>query len=101
MLVLLLSNLIVLPVAISFFYDDLNTRWVVFNSLSDVVFLTDLLINFRTGMQSGRVTANHVQLGHVWVWSWIMYFCGGVNMVLFVEKGSTWSRIVRLIIEIN
>ncbi|ESO06292.1 hypothetical protein HELRODRAFT_160455 [Helobdella robusta] len=50
MLVLLLGNLIILPVAICFFNDDLSTRWVVFNGVSDVMFLLDLLINFRTGI---------------------------------------------------
>ena len=52
MLVLLIANLIVLPVAISFFNDDLSAPWIVFNSLSDTVFLLDLIINFRTGKQS-------------------------------------------------
>lgn len=50
MLVLLIANLIILPVGISFFNDDLSTRWIVFNSVSDTVFLLDLIINFRTGM---------------------------------------------------
>src|SRR6218665_941321 len=49
MLVLLIANLIILPVAISFFNDDLSTHWVVFNGISDTVFLLDLIINFRTG----------------------------------------------------
>lgn len=49
MLVLLIANLIILPVAISFFNDDLSTHWIVFNGISDTVFLLDLVINFRTG----------------------------------------------------
>jgi hyperpolarization activated cyclic nucleotide-gated potassium channel 2 len=49
MLVLLIANLIILPVAISFFNEDLSTRWIVFNSVSDTIFLLDLIINFRTG----------------------------------------------------
>lgn len=49
MLVLLISNLVILPVIIAFFNDDLSTNWIVFNSISDVVFLLDLVINFRTG----------------------------------------------------
>jgi len=49
MLVLLIANVVVLPVAISFFNDDLSTHWIVFNSVSDTVFLVDLIINFRTG----------------------------------------------------
>ncbi len=53
MLILLIANLIILPVAISFFNDDLSTRWIVFNSISDTVFLLDLIINFRTGTCRG------------------------------------------------
>src|SRR6218665_84052 len=49
MLVLLIANLIILPIIIAFFNDDLSTHWIVFNSISDTVFLLDLIINFRTG----------------------------------------------------
>lgn len=49
MLLLLVANLIILPVAISFFNDDLSTRWIAFNCLSDTIFLIDLVVNFRTG----------------------------------------------------
>ncbi|XP_071168792.1 potassium/sodium hyperpolarization-activated cyclic nucleotide-gated channel 2-like isoform X4 [Mytilus edulis] len=50
MLVLLIANLIILPVAISFFNDDLSTHWIVFNCISDTVFFLDIVINFRTGV---------------------------------------------------
>lgn len=49
MLLLLVANLIILPVAISFFNDDLSTRWIAFNCLSDTIFLVDIVVNFRTG----------------------------------------------------
>jgi len=49
MLLVLVTNLIVLPVAISFFNDDLSIRWIVFNCLSDTIFLLDIVVNFRTG----------------------------------------------------
>lgn len=52
MLVLLIANLIILPVAISFFNDDLSTHWIVFNCMSDTVFFLDIVINFRTGQLS-------------------------------------------------
>jgi hypothetical protein len=55
MLLLLVANLIILPVAISFFNDDLSTRWVVFNCLSDTIFLIDIVVNFRTGKHSLKV----------------------------------------------
>ena len=49
MLILVMANMVILPVAISFFNDDLSTQWIVFNSICDTVFLMDLLVNFRTG----------------------------------------------------
>lgn len=49
MLFLLLANVIVLPVAIAFFNDDLSAYWIVFNCVSDTCFLLDVAINFRTG----------------------------------------------------
>jgi len=58
MLALLVANLIILPVTISFFNDDFSPRWVilffsprwvVFYVGSDAVLLLDVLINFRTG----------------------------------------------------
>ncbi|KAF5304809.1 hypothetical protein FQR65_LT07826 [Abscondita terminalis] len=50
MLLLLVANLIILPVAISFFNDDLSMRWIAFNCLSDTIFLIDIVVNFRTGI---------------------------------------------------
>ena len=55
MLVLLLANMITLPVAISFFNDDLSAHWIIFNGVCDTVFLTDLIINFRTGTDQDSV----------------------------------------------
>lgn len=51
-LLLLVANLIVLPVAISFFNDDLSMRWIAFNCLSDTIFLLDIFVNFRTGIMN-------------------------------------------------
>ncbi|KAK4015556.1 hypothetical protein OUZ56_030530 [Daphnia magna] len=50
MLFLLVANLIILPVAISFFNDDLSIRWIAFNCLSDTIFMIDIVVNFRTGI---------------------------------------------------
>lgn len=49
MLVLLIANLIILPVAISFFNDDLSIHWIIFNSISDIIFIADIAVKFRTG----------------------------------------------------
>ncbi|CAF0880985.1 unnamed protein product [Adineta steineri] len=51
MLVLLITNVIVLPVAIAFFSDEINSaRWIILNVISDAFFLFDIVVNFRTGI---------------------------------------------------
>ncbi|RTG86490.1 hyperpolarization activated cyclic nucleotide-gated potassium channel 2 [Schistosoma bovis] len=50
MLILLMANLIMLPVIISFFNDDLPGNWLIFNSISDTLFILDIIVNFRTGI---------------------------------------------------
>ncbi|XP_038239217.1 potassium/sodium hyperpolarization-activated cyclic nucleotide-gated channel 3 isoform X2 [Dermochelys coriacea] len=50
MLLLMVGNLIVLPVGITFFKDENTAPWIVFNVLSDTFFLADLVLNFRTGI---------------------------------------------------
>ncbi len=50
MLILLITNVIVLPVAIAFFSEEINSaRWIIFNIISDAFFLFDIVVNFRTG----------------------------------------------------
>ena len=55
MLLLLIANLIILPVAISFFNDDLSLSRIIFNVISDTIFLCDIVINFRTGIIWGKI----------------------------------------------
>ena len=51
MLILLLLNVIILPVAISFFNDNWShTGLLIFNLVSDSMFLLDIGVNFRTGL---------------------------------------------------
>ena len=51
MLLLLLSNMILLPVAIAFFSEDfMEPGWLTFNCISDTFFILDIIINFRTGV---------------------------------------------------
>lgn len=49
MLIFLVTNLVVLPVSIAFFYDDVGVHWIVFNISCDTMFILDIIINFRTG----------------------------------------------------
>ncbi|XP_036298691.1 potassium/sodium hyperpolarization-activated cyclic nucleotide-gated channel 3 [Pipistrellus kuhlii] len=50
MLLLMVGNLIVLPVGITFFKEENSPPWIAFNVLSDTFFLLDLGLNFRTGI---------------------------------------------------
>uniref|UniRef100_A0A4W4GIG8 Cyclic nucleotide-binding domain-containing protein n=2 Tax=Electrophorus electricus TaxID=8005 RepID=A0A4W4GIG8_ELEEL len=50
MLLLMVGNLIIIPVGITFFKDEHTPAWIVFNVLSDTFFLVDLVLNFRTGI---------------------------------------------------
>ncbi|XP_051548450.1 potassium/sodium hyperpolarization-activated cyclic nucleotide-gated channel 3-like [Myxocyprinus asiaticus] len=50
MLLLMVGNLIIIPVGITFFKDEHTPAWIVFNVVSDTFFLVDLVLNFRTGI---------------------------------------------------
>ena len=52
MLILLIINLIVLPVCIAFVSDGTtDLRIVFFNIVSDTLFLMDIIVNFRSGVE--------------------------------------------------
>uniref|UniRef100_A0A8C4PXM5 Cyclic nucleotide-binding domain-containing protein n=1 Tax=Eptatretus burgeri TaxID=7764 RepID=A0A8C4PXM5_EPTBU len=52
MLLLMVGNLIIIPVGITFIKEEMTTPtpWIVFNIVSDTFFLIDLVLNFRTGI---------------------------------------------------
>nr|XP_003230015.2 PREDICTED: potassium/sodium hyperpolarization-activated cyclic nucleotide-gated channel 2 [Anolis carolinensis] len=50
MLLFMVGNLIIIPVGITFFKDETTAPWIIFNVISDTFFLTDLVMNFRTGI---------------------------------------------------
>ena len=50
MIFILSVNLILLPIVIAFYVDDYGTQWIVINSITDAVFIIDILLNFRTGI---------------------------------------------------
>ncbi|XP_061111998.1 potassium/sodium hyperpolarization-activated cyclic nucleotide-gated channel 1-like [Conger conger] len=50
MLCLMMGNLIILPVGITFFENANSLAWIIFNVVSDTLFLADLVFNFRTGI---------------------------------------------------
>ena len=50
MLVMMMGNLIIIPVGITFFSEETSTTWLIFNVASDTIFMVDLVMNFRTGI---------------------------------------------------
>ncbi|XP_030048973.1 potassium/sodium hyperpolarization-activated cyclic nucleotide-gated channel 1 [Microcaecilia unicolor] len=50
MLIMMVGNLVIIPVGITFFTEQTSTPWIIFNVASDTVFLFDLIMNFRTGI---------------------------------------------------
>ena len=50
MLIFLMLNVILLPVAIAYFHDAVHPGWLTFNIFSDFVFIVDIILNFWTGI---------------------------------------------------
>ncbi|KAL3313593.1 hypothetical protein Ciccas_007803 [Cichlidogyrus casuarinus] len=77
MLFLLITNLIVLPVAISFSnFDapDNSAHWTGFNFFSDTIFLLDIVVNFRTGIITNdyvdEIILDPRQIANRYIHSW-------------------------------
>ncbi|TPP66503.1 Cyclic nucleotide and voltage-activated ion channel [Fasciola gigantica] len=79
MLVLLIANLIILPVAISFFNDDLSIHWIIFNSISDIIFIADIAVKFRTGVVTNdyadEIILNPKEIARHYLKSWFVLDC--------------------------
>ena len=52
-MILLIFTVTVLPISIAFYSDDqLKPAWLTINSLVDTLFMSDIVVNFRTGIFS-------------------------------------------------
>ena len=59
MIIILGLNVLLIPVACSFFRELINVSWLIFTTTSDILFATDIVFNFWTGFIT---TDNHVIL---------------------------------------
>lgn len=50
MLLILSANIVCLPVAVSFYRELTNPGWLSFSCFSDLFFITDIVLNFWTGV---------------------------------------------------
>ncbi|XP_056875691.1 potassium/sodium hyperpolarization-activated cyclic nucleotide-gated channel 1 [Takifugu flavidus] len=94
MLIMMMGNLIIIPVGITFFSDQNTTTWLVFNVASDTIFLVDLVMNFRTGIvneESSEIILDPKVIKMNYLKSWfVVDFLSSIPVdyiFLIVEKG--------------
>ncbi|XP_034017068.1 potassium/sodium hyperpolarization-activated cyclic nucleotide-gated channel 4 isoform X3 [Thalassophryne amazonica] len=74
MLLLMMSNLVILPWGITFFEDQNTLPWITFNVFSDTLFLMDLVFNFRTGIlgEDSHIILDPKQIRTHYLQSWFL-----------------------------
>ena len=74
MLVILMLNVILLPVAIAFFQDAVHPGWLTFNCISDFIFFLDIVLNFWTGVitDENTVILELRQVRKLYVKKWLI-----------------------------
>lgn len=74
MLLLMMSNLVILPWGITFFEDQNTLPWITFNFISDTLFLVDLVLNFRTGIleDDSQIILDPRKIRHRYLRSWFL-----------------------------
>ncbi|MBN3283634.1 HCN1 protein, partial [Polyodon spathula] len=94
MLIMMVGNLIIIPVGITFFTEQTTTPWLVFNVASDTIFLVDLVMNFRTGIvieESSEIILDPKVIKMNYLKSWfVVDFLSSIPVdyiFLIVEKG--------------
>ncbi|KAG5847875.1 hypothetical protein ANANG_G00130840 [Anguilla anguilla] len=94
MLMFMVGNLIIIPVGITFFKEETTTPWIIFNVVSDTFFLTDLVLNFRTGIvieDNADIVLDPDKIKMKYLKTWfIVDFVSSIPVdyiVLIVERG--------------
>uniref|UniRef100_A0A8C2V7I3 Hyperpolarization activated cyclic nucleotide gated potassium channel 1 n=2 Tax=Chinchilla lanigera TaxID=34839 RepID=A0A8C2V7I3_CHILA len=94
MLIMMVGNLVIIPVGITFFTEQTTTPWIIFNVASDTVFLLDLIMNFRTGTvneDSSEIILDPKVIKMNYLKSWfVVDFISSIPVdyiFLIVEKG--------------
>lgn len=91
---MMVGNLVIIPVGITFFTEQTTTPWIIFNVASDTVFLLDLIMNFRTGTvneDSSEIILDPKVIKMNYLKSWfVVDFISSIPVdyiFLIVEKG--------------
>lgn len=83
MLIFLVTNLVVLPVAIAFFFDDVGTHWIIFNVTCDTLFILDIFVNFRTGNSFSSAFSDWANTNFWQKYDWTVGDCLHVIHILY------------------
>ncbi|XP_026111973.1 potassium/sodium hyperpolarization-activated cyclic nucleotide-gated channel 4-like, partial [Carassius auratus] len=93
MLLLMVGNLIVIPVGITFFKDEHTPPWIVFNVVSDTFFLLDLVLNFRTGIvkeDNAEIILDPQRIKIKYLRSW--FVVDFISSIPWTISSSLWRR---------
>ena len=101
MLVILMLNVILLPVAIAFFQDAVHPGWLTFNCISDLIFFLDIVLNFWTGVitDENTVILELRQVRKLYVKKWLtldiisIFPFDYIVLVIFETSDSVQSQI--------
>ena len=101
MLIILMLNVILLPVAIAFFQDAVHPGWLTFNSISDLIFFLDIVLNFWTGVitDENTVILELRQVRKLYVKKWLIldiisiFPFDYIMLVIFETNDSVQSQI--------
>lgn len=89
---LMMGNLIILPVGITFFRDENTPSWIIFNVVSDTLFMVDLVLNFRTGIikeDNTEILLDPRSVEAFVHFVWVLYVKGGWGSLFMCRKIST------------
>lgn len=77
LLAFLMLNVILLPMAIAFYHEPDHPGWLTFNIISDIVFLTDIFLNFWTGSitENDEIILDIVKIRRSYTKKWLIVDC--------------------------
>ena len=75
MLLILSLNVVLLPVACSFFRELINPYWLSFTCFSDTVFILDIILNFWTGIitHENLIILDLREIRRIYVKRWLVF----------------------------
>ena len=97
MLLILSINIVLLPVAVSFFRELVNPGWLLFTCFSDVFFMTDIVLNFWTGVitDENLVILDLKLIRRIYIRRWLIFDILSVfpfdYIAIIIIEANSWS----------